>query len=124
MSAIYPKFKEGLLADNFAALSGANIKIALLSSTYVYSAAHEFLSSVTGIVATSPILTAITITNGTLDAANTTITSVTGAVITQAVAYVDTGVAGTSRLIVHIDGLNLTPDGGNVDVTVNNLVIL
>jgi len=124
MSAIYPKFKEALLSDTVGNLTAANIKVALLSSAYTYNAAHDHLDDLTGIVATSGNLTGITVTNGTLDAANVTITGVSGSAITQAVFYVDSGVAGASKLITNITGLSLTPDGGNIDVTINSIAIL
>ena len=126
MSAIYPKFKDALLKRLLTGdITGLNIKVALIDTgVYTYNAAHEFLSSVTGIVATSGNLTGITVSNGVLDCDNTTITSVAGATVEAVIFYIDTGVAGTSRLICFIDGLNLTPDGGNVDVTINSIVNL
>lgn len=125
-SAIYPSFKDLLLNDGLTGdITALNIKCALVDTgTYTYNAAHDFLDDLTGVVATSENLTGITVTDGTLDSANTTITGVSGATVEAAVFYIDTGVAGTSPLISFIDGLTLTPDGGNVDVTINSIVNL
>lgn len=125
-SAIYPSFKDLLLNDGLTGdITTLNIKCALVDTgTYTYNAAHDFLDDLTGVVATSENLTGITVTDGTLDSANTTITGVSGATVEAAVFYIDTGVAGTSPLISFIDGLTLTPDGGNVDVTINSIVNL
>ncbi len=123
MSAIYPKFKDALLKRLLTGdITGLNIKVALIDTgAYTYSSAHEFHSDLSGIVATSGNLSGVTVSNGVLDCANTTITSVAGATVEAVAFYVDTGVSGTSRLISFIDGLSLTPDGGNVDVTINSI---
>lgn len=125
-SAIYPTFKDALLEQALAGdITGLNIKCALIDTgTYTYSAAHEFLSDISGVVGTSGNLTSVSVSSGTLDAANTTITSVSGATVEAVIFYVDTGTAGTSHLISFIDGLSLTPDGGNVDVTINSIANL
>lgn len=125
-SAIYPSFKDLLLNDGLTGdITTLNIKCALVDTgTYTYNAAHDFLDDLTGVVATSENLTGITVTDGTLDSANTTITGVSGATVEAVVFYIDTGVVGTSPLISFIDGLTLTPDGGNVDVTINSIINL
>ena len=123
MSAIYPKFKDALLKRLLSGdITGLNIKVALIDTgAYTYSSGHEFQSSLTGVVATSGNLTGITVNNGVLDADNVTITGVSGATVEAVAFYVDTGTPATSHLISFIDGLSLTPDGGNVDVTINSI---
>lgn len=125
-SAIYPAFKDLLLNDGLSGdITGLNIKCALIDTgTYTYSASHDFRDDLTGVVATSGNLTGITVSNGTLDASDVTITGVSGATVEAVVFYIDTGVAETSPLISFIDGLTLTPDGGNVDVTINSIINL
>jgi hypothetical protein len=127
-SAIFPRFKEALLERELSgAISGLNLKVMLIDTgTYTYDANDHYHSDIaSGIVATSGNLTSVTVsTTGTLDSADITITSVSGATVEAVIFYVDTGVSGTSHLISFIDGLSLTPDGGNVDVTINSIAIL
>jgi hypothetical protein len=123
-NAIYPKYKEALLgsAANSSMVAGT-VKVALVDAgVYTYSAAHEFLSSLTGVVGTSPTLITKTVVNGAFDSDNPTWTAVTGASVEALVIYIDTGVAGTSRLIAYIDtgqtNLPVTPNGGDITFTV------
>lgn len=121
-NAIYPKWKEALIqASSNSALTGT-VKVALVDTgTYTYSSAHEFLSSLSGVVGTAQTLGTKTYTNGTFDAANVTFTAVSGATVEALVIYIDTGVAGTSRLVSFQDtgvtGLPVTPNGGDINVT-------
>lgn len=122
-NAIYPKYKEALLNGSANTnMSAGTVKVALVDTgTYTYSSAHEFLTSLTGVVGTAQTLGTKTFTNGTFDAADSTFTSVTGASVEALVVYIDTGTAGTSRLVAFIDtgvtGLPVTPNGGNINVT-------
>lgn len=106
-------------AFDFSSWPGAAIKVALLSSGYTYSAAHHHLSDITGIVATSSNLSSLTNALGVLDAADYTFAGLTGAVVTQAWIYLDTGVAGTSTLLIYIGqgvGLPYTPNGTDLQI--------
>ncbi len=103
-----------------------NMKLVLLSATYVYSTAHANLSDLSGIVATSGNLSGKTIVGGLLKANNVTFTALTGAAVTQMWLYHDTGVSGTSTLAIYFDqaiGLILTPDGTDAVVEWNPLGI-
>jgi hypothetical protein len=122
---IYPKFKEQALQGG-ANLASGNIKAVLVDlADYTYSAAHEFLSDVpvAARVATSGNLASKTFTNGTFDSADASFTAVTGDVAEALILFIDTGTAGTSRLIAFYDtgvgGLPVTPNGGDINVTVN-----
>lgn len=122
-NALYPKWKEALLqASANSALTGT-VKAALIDTgTYTYSATHEFLTSLTGVVGTAQTIGATkSYTNGVFDGADVTYTAVTGATVEAIVLYVDSGVAGTSRLVAYIDtsvtNLPVTPNGG--DITIN-----
>lgn len=124
-NAIYPKYKEALL-DAFTDIDLAmlTVKVALVDTgTYTYSAAHTWLSDLTGVVGTAQTLGTKTVTNGVFDAADVTFSSVTGNTVEALVIYIDTGTAGTSRLVAYIDtgvtGLPVTPNGGNITVTWN-----
>jgi hypothetical protein len=124
-NAIYPKYKEALLNGSANTdMSGGTVKVALVDTgTYTYSAAHEFYSSLSGVVGTDQTLGTKTFTDGTFDSANPTWTGVSGASVEALVIYIDTGVAGTSRLIAYIDtgqtGLPVTPNGGDITYTVS-----
>lgn len=123
-NAIYPKFLEALWTQ--AANSDANtgtVKAALVdTASYTYSAAHEFYSSVAGVVGTPTAITSKTFTSGVFDGADVVFTAVTGAVSEALVIFIDTGTAGTSRLIAYIDtatGLPVTPNGSDITVAWN-----
>jgi len=124
-NAIYPKYKEALL-DGLANIdvNDGTVKVALVDTgTYTYSSAHEFLTSLSGVVGTAQTIAATTVTNGVFDGDNVTYTAVSGATVEALVIYIDTGVAGTSRLVAFIDtgvtGLPVTPNGGDITITWN-----
>ena len=122
-NALYPKFKESLLQAGVNMSSGT-VKVALVDTgTYTYSAAHQYLSSLTGVVGTAQTLGTKTFTNGVFDAADATFTAVTGNSVEALVLYVDTGTAGTSPLIAYIDtgvtNLPVTPNGGDISIVWN-----
>lgn len=129
-NAIYPLYKQSLLAgdanadiDNDTSTDG--VFVALVDTgTYTYSASHQFYSSLSGIVGTDQRITGPTVTNGTLDGADLTFTSVTGASVEALVIYrKNAGPNTTWRLVAYIDtgvtGLPVTPNGGNITVTFN-----
>lgn len=73
-----------------------------------------------GIVSTSANLGTKTSTLGTADAADVTLTSVTGDQCEYIVIFRDTGISATSPLIAKIDdytGLPVTPNGGNITIS-------
>jgi hypothetical protein len=127
-SALYPKFKESLLSQSPSVdLDTDTIKVALVNTTtdYTYSAAHQYMSSVTSYSGTTDqTLGTKTVTSGVFDAADSTFTSVaiSGSKTVQAlVIYKDTGSAATSPIIAYIDGFTaVTPNGGNITVTWDN----
>jgi hypothetical protein len=109
----------------------AVIKTALVRG-YTFSAAHKFVSEVTGaggtLVATSAALAGKTGSSGVCDANDVTFTAVAaGAAITALIIFQSSAVGGGSdvaasaqRLIAYIDtatGLPVTPNGGDITVT-------
>ena len=122
---IYPKYKEALIAGSAnISLSTGTVRAALVDlGTYTYSATHEFLSSLTGVVGTAQTLGSKTVTNGLFDAADVSFTGLTGNSAEAIVIYIDTGTAGTSRLVAFFDtgvtGLPVTPNGGDVNIVWN-----
>lgn len=124
-NAIYPKYKEGILqsAANTNMAAGT-VKVALVDTgTYTYSAAHQFYSSVTGVVGTPQTIGSKTFTNGLFDGGDVTFTAVTGNSVEALIIYVDTGTAATSPVVAYIDtsvtGLPVTPNGGDISITWN-----
>lgn len=124
-NAVYPKYKQALLDDSTNIdLNDLTVKVALVDTgTYTYSAAHEFLSDLSGVVGTAQTIANTTVTNGVFDGDNVTYTALTGSSVEALVLYIDTGTAGTSRLVAYIDtgvtGLPFTPNGGDVTISWN-----
>jgi hypothetical protein len=124
-NAIYPKYKEALLQSSANSSLTGTVKVALVDTgVYTYSAAHEFLTSLTGIVGTDQTIGATkSYTNGVFDGGDVTFTAVTGNTVEALVIYIDTGNSSTSRLVAYIDtgvtGLPVTPNGGDIAVTWN-----
>lgn len=119
-NALYPLYLQACLTNSAPNLATDSIKVVALSSAYTYSSAHQYLSSVTGTVATSAAFTSVTDTSGVFAAANVTLSAVTGSAIASLVIYKDTGTASTSQLIAYIDtatGLPVTPNGGDITIT-------
>ncbi len=124
-NAIYPLYKQALLdASANTDLNDGTVKVALIdTATYPYNSAHEFYSSVSGVVGTPQTINNTTVTNGLFDGDNVTYTAVSGNSAEALLIYIDTGAAGTSRLVAWIDtsvsGLPVTPNGGDITITWN-----
>jgi hypothetical protein len=128
-NAVYPKYKESLLnGDANTALTGSGttgLYAALVDTgTYTYSSAHQFYSSLSGVVGTDQEVTSPTLTNGLIDGGDVTYSSVSGNSVEAIVLYRKNAGANTTwRLVTYIDtgvtGLPVTPNGGNVSITWN-----
>jgi len=118
-NAIYPKAKENLLKGNINLMSDT-IKLVLVDGAdYTYSTGHDALADIPAgaRVGTSPALTGKTVTNGVFDAANLTISNVTGDEFEIAILYVDSGSEATSFLMAYMDEQpSLIPNGGDVNI--------
>jgi hypothetical protein len=132
-NALFPKAKEGFATGAIDWDTGV-IKASLVRS-YTYDSTDSFVSDVTGSGAslhgTAQTLASKTATNGTLDAADVTFSSVTadanghGVILYQSSA--PTGgadvAASSQRVIAYFDtGTNLpvTPNGGDITVAWSN----
>lgn len=118
-SAVYPKWKESLLQGTAGTSLTGTVKCALIDSAdYTYSAAHDFWDdAVAGLVGTAQTLASKTYTDGVFDAADITVTAVTGDPIEAIICYVDTaGANSTDPLVVYIDGISATPNGGDITI--------
>ena len=118
-NALYAKGKEKLLSGSINMLTDT-IKVALVKNTYgVNLATHEFLSDLGATtLGTNQTLTSKSVTGGVFDAADPTWTAVAaGDTALAVVLFKDTGVAGTSPLLLYIDqitGFPLSTNGGNI----------
>lgn len=122
-NALYDKGREAFLSGDIDWISD-DIKVVLVDTgAYTVNlSSHQFLSSVdpSARIATSSNLTSKSATNGVADAADVTLSSVSGVQSEALVIYKDTGSASTSPLIAYIDtatGLPVTPDGSDITIT-------
>ena len=129
-NAVYPLFKQELMkgtANNLLnSTEGATGVYAALvdTGTYTYSAAHQFYSSLTGIVGTDQEILTKTQASGTFDGTDLTYAAVTGATVEAIVLYRKNAGANTTwPLIAYLDtgvtGLPVTPNGGAISITWN-----
>ncbi len=125
-NAIYPLYKDAILTSAANSnITGGTLKAALVdTATYTYSAAHQYYSSVSGVQGSPTAVGSATTTNGVVDGADVTFTSVSGVHIEAIILFLDTGTPATSRLVAYIDtgvtGLPVTPNGGNITITWDN----
>ena len=121
-NALYNKGREGFLDGNID-WDTDDIRCILIDTAdyTVDLATHDNLDDVPAIarVATSGAFTGKTVTDGVADAADVTLSSVTGDTCEAIVIYKHTGTESTSRLIAYIDtatGLPVTPNGGDITI--------
>lgn len=121
-NALYDNGRQGFLAGDID-WDADNIKLHLVDAAdYTKDLAnHDFLDDVPAgaRVATSGNLTSKTVAAGVADAADVTLSAVSGDPSEQIVINADSGVESTSRLIANIDtatGLPVTPNGGDITV--------
>ena len=129
-NAVYDLFKQELAkgtANNaLNSTEGANGVYAALvdTGTYTFNQAHQFYSSLSGVVGTDQEILTKTQTNGVFDGTDVTYPAVTGNSVEAIVLYRKNGGANTTwPLIAYIDtsvtGLPVTPNGGNVGIAWN-----
>jgi len=129
-NALYPLWKQEILkgtSNNLlnSAEGATGVYAALVDTgTYTYSAAHQFYSSLSGVVGTDQEILTKTQVTGTFDGTDLTYTAVTGATCEAIVLYRKNAGANTTwPLIAYIDtgvtGLPVTPNGGNITITWN-----
>jgi hypothetical protein len=124
-NALYTLAKKAFLDGEIDLLTDT-IKIALIDTDdyTVNLATDEFLDDIdAGARVATATLSSKSTTGGVFDAADPVFSAVTGDVSEALVIYQDTGVEGTSRLIGYYDvatGLPITPNGGDVTVTLDN----
>lgn len=112
-NAPYNKWLEAQVGSAPVNWGSDTIKAAILSSAYTLSQSHQYYSDLSGVLG-SAALASKTATNGVLDAADTTVSGVLASPGHIVVIYKDTGVAGTSQLMLYFDqgiGFDQTPTG-------------
>lgn len=126
-NALYNTYKEGLL-DKLFDMNTDVIKASLIDAAdYTYSAAHDEYSGgardvpLAAIVSESSALGSPTIVNGTFDTADFTWSAVSGDQSEDIILWDDT--LTNDRLVAFYDtgmtGMPVTPNGGDINVTVN-----
>lgn len=122
-NVVYVKFREAVIQGASNSSLAGTLKAALIDTgTYTYSASHQFWSSASSaVVGTPQTLANKTYVGGLLDADDVVYSALAGVSVEAIILYIDTGVAGTSRLVAYIDtgvgGLPLTPDGTDTTIT-------
>lgn len=112
-NALFDAGREGFL-DGTINFSTGDIRVMLVKSTYVFSAAHKFLGDL-GVVdnGRSAALATKTVTAGVANAGNTSLVATAAAACASLVIFQQTGVDTTARVIAFIDtpasGLPFTP---------------
>lgn len=121
-NALYPPFKERLLNKELD-MNTDTVKIDLIDSAdYTYSSAHDDHGDVAGaaIVSTATLGT-LSIALGVFDSADFSFTSVSGDQSEALIIWNDTHA--NDALVAFYDtgmtGMPVTPNGGNINVTVN-----
>lgn len=111
---LFPKFKEALLKSDID-LEVDDIRVALMKSTYSYNSAHAFMNDVaTHENGRSAALASKTVTDGTFDAADTTITATDAAACNAIIVFKHTGDNATAAVICYIDFAEFTPSASQV----------
>jgi hypothetical protein len=127
-NAIYDKAREAWATGQINWTSDT-IKLVLVDTgAYTVNlATHQFLSDIPAgaRIGTSPALSSKTATAGVLDAADVTTLAVPGTVTVEAAVIIkDTGVVGTSPVLIYMDsatsGLPFTTNGSDVLTTFPN----
>lgn len=123
---IYPRCKQALLEGSIAWLTDPIYAILLDTTYYTYSPNHATLADIAApaFLASSPILTGRTTTNGVADADAVRFDPLVGGPIVTALVLVkDGGTDITSPLLAYIDTANAlpyTPDGAAILVEWSN----
>ena len=128
-NALYPLWKQEILKGTSNNLLNSSegatgVFCAMVTSAYTYSSAHQFYSSVSGVIGTDQEILTKTQVTGTFDGTDLTYTAVSGSQVVALVLYRKNAGANTTwPLIAYIDtgvtGLPVTPNGGNITITWN-----
>ena len=127
-NALYPKYKQALLNKEHD-MDTDGIKATLIDSAdYTYGTGHTSYATDVGSaakVAVSSNLTSPTITDGVFDTADFSWSSVSGDVSEAIIIWNDTPTTPTADPLCafydsSMTGMPVTPNGGNINVTVHS----
>jgi hypothetical protein len=118
---LFPK-GAGHILGSATAVNMVSDNIKLLFYSGAITTTWEFVSDLTGasIIARSGNLASKTVTNGVFDAADITVTAVSGSAFTHVILYKDAGSDATDALIAVYDVASFTPNGGDITVVFNS----
>lgn len=125
-NSMYAKGKQNILDGNIDFSSDTIKAVFLDGADYTPNlSTDDALNDIPGaaIVGTAVALASKTLTDGVFDAADTTLTAVTGDVAEYILLYKDSGTSSTSWLIALYDtatGLPFTPNGGDAVIAWDN----
>lgn len=128
-NALYNRGKQGYISKEINLASGGDTVKATLTDSAVYTFSQSHTSYATDVgagakVAVSGALTSPTVTSGTYDTADFTWSAVTGAQCAAIILWDDTVSSPIAdALLVYYNasmtGMPVTPNGGDINVTVN-----
>lgn len=124
-NTLYPKGAQKILGAGINFTSDT-IKACLVSSTYTYSTAHEFVSDLGTRIGTDQTLAGKSVTGGVFDADDLDFGALApGNTVKAVVIYKDTGSTSTSPVLAYLDsgpgvGLPFATNGGALTVPWNN----
>ena len=129
-NALFTPYKVALLTTGAPNLSSATIKCMFVdhADDTPVPATDDFINDILSAarvpaIASCPTLGTKTTTGGAFDSANPTFTALTGDVVESLILFEDSGTEATSDLLAFYDtftsGIPLTPNGGDVTVTVH-----
>ena len=115
-NVLFDPGREGFL-DGTTDWDTNDMRVMLVLSSYVFSAAHKFLADLGAVDnGRSAALATKTVTSGVADAADTSLVATAATASKALVVFQHTGVDATARLIAYIDtpasGLPFTPSAG------------
>ena len=117
-NTLFPLGRQGFL-DGSIDWDTNDIRVMLVRSTYTYDSTDQYVSDLGSVDnGRTAALTSKTVTNGTADAADTTVTATSAVACNALVIFQHTGTDSTARLIAYIDtpssGLPFTPSASQV----------
>lgn len=117
-SALYDKARDDF-ANGLLDWTDDDHRVYLIDTAdYTFSAAHEDLADVAaGAKVAYSLMAGESSSAGVCDANDTTLSSVTGDPCEALIIAKWSGVESTSRVIAYIDGISVTPNGGDITIS-------